>query len=359
MTGLAGSENFLINLGEGLHARNWEPYFGLIEEKGNPVDETYRKLMAAGWNVERFSYREGFLLSLWPRIKRWIRTVQPALIHTHLIHADLLGAFTSIGMDTPFVTSKHNDDQFKHYPGYGWFAGMLNRAFDRGITISHHLNQFYTNELRIDQPDFETIHYGLDVDEFLSVAEPRKPSRDNGPTTFGIVARLVEQKGHTTLLEAFHEVIKDTTDVQLKIVGDGPLLEEFKQLTQQLDIDKWVSFEGHKKDIPNVMRNFDVFVHPSRWEGFGLVFLEAMACKLPVIATDVSAIPEIVVDGETGILVPPDESDRLAEAMIELKENQSLRSTMGGAGYERVRKNFSIEKMIDQHVHLYEELMAD
>lgn len=356
MTGVAGSENFLIELGRGLTEREWEGHFGLIEEASSPADRAAERLADAGWTVKRLPYPSSGLPLLLPELRSWLEEVEPALVHTHLLHADLLGGLASLGLDPPVLTTKHNDDRFKHAPGYGWFARGLNRCFDRGIAISHHLESFYRNELGVTSLPWETIHYGLDPGPF---EKTRSKTNPDGPLTFGIVARLTKQKGHTTLLEAFERIVRDGVKAELKIVGDGPLRDSLERRVEELELNERVRFEGYREDVADALAEFDVFVHPSRWEGFGLVFLEAMAAKLPVVATNVSAIPEIVVDGETGLLVEPDRPIQLAEAMEKLAGNGKRRRSFGKAGYRRLLNEFSVPAMIDAHDRLYRGMTED
>jgi glycosyltransferase involved in cell wall biosynthesis len=358
MTGLAGSEHFLLRLGEGLNQLGWNPHFGLIEEDTNRVDRAHSQLQEAGWTVKRFPYTPGLMPTLVPGIRNWFLELEPQLINTNLIHADVLGSLASVGLPPALVTTKHNDDSFKHMGLYPIFAKILNRAYDYGITISDHLKSFYENELNVLKPQFETIHYGLDPDKFCPNPDnASNRSRSNETINFGIVARLTEQKGHSTLLEAFKSVHDTLPGASLTIVGDGPLELELRELTEQFNLTDVVSFEGYREDVATVLQGFDVFVHPSRWEGFGLVLLEAMASKLPVVATNVSAIPEIVDNEHTGLLVDPEKPDELSRAMVRLGQDKELRENFGQAGYHRVKEKFSVEEMIRKYDELYRRVL--
>ncbi len=145
----------------------------------------------------------------------------------------------------------------------------------------------------------------------------------------GMVCRLVEQKGVTYGLQAFAQVSAQMPEARLLIAGDGPLRESLEQEAQALGLADCVQFLGWRDDVDRLMSAFDLLLMPSLWEGFGLVILEAMARQLPVVATAVSAIPEIVVDGETGLLVPARDVDALAGAMLTLLADRPLRRYMG------------------------------
>lgn len=365
ITGIGGSERFLIQLGGGLTDRGWDCHFGLLHP---PEHRAARFVLEkAGWTVHPIPLDGRVSWGTVRSLRELLDELEPTLLHTHLIHGDLHGWLASIGLDVTRVTTKHNDDWFKRLPGYGPFARLLNRGFDRGVVISDHLMDVYRNRLSVSTPSFRRIHYGLDPEEFLDRDEQKELSPPAGSldlpddvgVCFGMVARLVEQKGHRDLLEAFERVHEIHDDAHLVLVGSGTLRMDLDGLVEDKGLDDAVTFTGFRWDVPSLLQRFDVFVHPSRWEGFGLVFLEAMAARLPVVATQVGAIPEIVVDGETGYLSPPENPDALAENMIDLVRNPDRAKQFGEAGYERLRDQFSIERMIEAHEQLYRELLED
>jgi len=361
VTGIGGTEQFFLQLGEGLIARGWELDFGLLHEPEKPVTDFRQELVKHGWNVEPIEIARNLSLSAPCRIRGWLKQVGPDILHTHLIHGDLYGRIASVGFDYPLLTTKHNDDAFKQFPGYRWFAQWLNNAFDAGVTISEHLKRYYRAELGVKHPDFRTIPYGLDPKQFNQETrpDPQQGSLEitDEPVCFGIVARLTEQKGHSDLIKAFKHLRSREEDIHLVIVGTGPLEDMLKEQVRRLELGSHVTFTGFRSDIPYLLSEFDVFVHPSRWEGFGLVFLEAMSARLPVVATNVSAIPEIVVKGETGFLVPPESPHALASAMEQFINHPELCQSMGSAGYQRLCDQFSIDVMFDRYDRLYRSLL--
>ncbi|PIU68061.1 MAG: glycosyltransferase family 1 protein, partial [Armatimonadetes bacterium CG07_land_8_20_14_0_80_40_9] len=148
------------------------------------------------------------------------------------------------------------------------------------------------------------------------------------------------------------------TNIKFLIVGDGPLREELKEQSKDLGIEDEVTFTGSRQDIPEIMAALDIFVLTSIKEHFGRVVIEAMACGKPVIATNSGAVPEIVEDKVTGILVPPEDSEKLAEAIIELLEDKEKAKEMGIAGRKRVEELFSIEKHTRQIEEVYLSLLS-
>jgi glycosyltransferase involved in cell wall biosynthesis len=172
-----------------------------------------------------------------------------------------------------------------------------------------------------------------------------------------MVCRLIEQKGVTYALQAFARVADRFPAARLIIAGDGVLRGQLEAEADSLGIGGRVHWLGWRPDSAAVLASLDVLLMPSLWEGFGLVMLEAMAAHLPIIGSRVSAIPEVVVDGETGLLVPPADVSALAAALSRLLEDEPLRRAMGERGAERLAAHFSTAAMIDATIGLYQALL--
>jgi len=175
----------------------------------------------------------------------------------------------------------------------------------------------------------------------------------------GVVSRLTEQKGHAYLLDAFAEVIQALPSAHLLVVGDGELRPALERQAARLGLQDSVTFTGRRADVPRIMMALDVLAMPSLWEGFGLVLLEAMAAGKPVVASRVSAIPEIVADGETGLLVPPKDPAGLARALLILLRHPAQAREMGRRGRQRLEQQFTATCMVEQTRAVYESLIRD
>lgn len=154
------------------------------------------------------------------------------------------------------------------------------------------------------------------------------------------VARQYPRKNTATLLRAFDRVRKNRSDVRLRVIGGGPELERLRRLVRRLGLEGPVRLEGEVAELQQVQEAYagaDVFCLPSLQEGFGIVFLEAMATGLPIVAGDAAAVPEVVRDGDTGLLVDPRDPGAVAGALLRLLEDAGLRRSMGQAGRKRVR----------------------
>ena len=139
------------------------------------------------------------------------------------------------------------------------------------------------------------------------------------------------------------------------MVGDGPEHSNLENLAAELDLGHRVHFLGYRSDIDTILQCMDIFALPSFGEGFGLVLLEAMACSKPVVATDVMSIPEIVQPGKTGFLVPAQDVSALAEALDTLIANPELWDQFGKAGFQRVKREFTVERMVRKTAEVYQQ----
>jgi glycosyltransferase involved in cell wall biosynthesis len=147
-------------------------------------------------------------------------------------------------------------------------------------------------------------------------------------------------------------------DYRLLIVGDGPLMAELQSMATELELNKSVIFAGERQDIPTVLKAMDIYVLSSISEGISLTLIEAMSCELPVVATAVGGNPEVVVDKETGMLVPSENPAKLAEKILELIFNPAMRVTLGKNGRLRACEKFNIGRAANQYEELYESVVG-
>jgi glycosyltransferase involved in cell wall biosynthesis len=173
-----------------------------------------------------------------------------------------------------------------------------------------------------------------------------------------MACRLVEQKGITYALQAFEQIFYEFRDVHLVIAGEGELQPVLEAEARQRNLAVRTRFIGWRKDAPAFLAGLDVFLMPSLWEGFGLVLLEAMSRRIPVIASAVSAIPEVVAHTESGILVPPRDPQAIADALRLLLPDRELRLYMGLNGEDRLDTLFSAARMADETVAVYEGFLS-
>jgi glycosyltransferase involved in cell wall biosynthesis len=212
----------------------------------------------------------------------------------------------------------------------------------------------------VDRKLIEVIPSGIDFSAFDEVSSKDYLRREFSfsPDDFlvGIVAALADHKGHKYLIQAMKILKEYSAKIKLVIVGHGSLQMELDRQAKESDVKDIVFFLGFREDVPQILASLDLFVLSSYLEGLGSSILDAMASRLPVVATQTGGIPEIVTDGETGLLVPPQDPEALARAILRLYNDRKLAARFGQKGYEVVHQRFSAEAMAKKVVDVYERI---
>ena len=306
------------------------------------------------------------------RLRGWLRWCD--IVHSHLLKADALTSVAALvaGKRRHYLSGKHNDEQALHRPLVSLVHGWIGRVPARTIVLSDHVGRFIEEKGRVPRTKQSRVYYGLDPAPFEAAADSVDRSAVLAEFGFGpsdvvfiCVARFARQKAHEVLLAATAEARASDPAIKLLLVGDDPFGDEReKALAVGVKLGLCdaegrgdVVFAGIRRDVPALMAASDVFVMASRWEGLGLVFLEAMATSRPVLSTTVSAIPEVVEDGVTGSLVPPDDPSAMAKGMLQLSCSPELRQRMGEAGHARVVEHFGLDVMVDETLRVYEDVL--
>jgi glycosyltransferase involved in cell wall biosynthesis len=220
----------------------------------------------------------------------------------------------------------------------------------RVIAISEAVRRFCLDRVGLPAAKVEVVHYGLD--------DLPRPWAENPPLELGsplllAVCRLEPQKGLETAVRA----LADLPEATLLVLGEGPDRSALASLASSVGVGERLLLPGRVGDVAALYAQADVLVHPARWEGFGLAMLEAMLAAKPVVAARAGSAPELVEDGRTGLLVPVDDSRALADAVASLLADPGRAATMGAAGLERARSEFSVDRMADQTLALYESIV--
>jgi glycosyltransferase involved in cell wall biosynthesis len=335
--GIGGSERHLLTLLPALAERGVDVSFLGLDDPSREPDPFYEALTVP---FERVSAPRDIDPFLAARVRRVVRDAD--LVHTHLVHADVYGALGARRL----VSTKHNDDPFRAGM-FRYVERALARRASRIVAITHALARFQVKRVGLPQEKVEVIHYGLDD---LPAAWGTNPP-DDVPADAQVVlavCRLEPQKGVDVAIRALPAILERQPRTHLVVLGEGPQRPELEQLATSLDVP--VHLPGRVPDVAAWLRRAALLVHPARWEGFGLALLEAMLASRPVVATNVSSIPEIVADGETGLLVPPDDLSALAEAVAGVLEAPGI---YGAAGLARAQREFSVARMAERTLSVY------
>lgn len=262
----------------------------------------------------------------------------------------------------PYIVSLRGSD----VPGYDKYSKVTSylhrvlkpinlsiwRNAGRVIALSEGLKKIAS----LSAPELEmgVIHNGIDSNVFYPEGVARK--RANNQIKLICVSRLLERKGIQYLLQALADIRKE--NISLEIVGEGSFEANLKAMTLELELTQRVHFAGYcpRQELYKLYNQSDIFVLPSLTESFGLVFAEAMACGLPIIGTRVGGIPEIVLDNDNGILVPPHNVEALKEAILSLADDPALRKKIGRQNVQRIRKKFSWKIIATEYLEEYRQL---
>ncbi len=366
---LGGAEEYLYLLMEGLDRWRFDIQFACTDEKA--LEPLIARLRSLGITVRAVTER-GFAVTdrasrhnitmFW----RFFRSHRVDIVHFNLPHpfACRIPILAARLAGVPaLVTTNHLPTLSPQ--AYTWKGRLLlhlaGRCLDMTIVESEINRRLALDHLHLDPAKTRTIYHGIDLSRFDRAFDQMVLRREfdlgSEAVIIGTVGRLTAQKAHDVFLQAAARIKRRSRRARFIIVGDGELREQLEQQARHLGLSGEVRFTGYRRDVPSLLSLFDVFVLSSRFEGLPLSILEAMAARKPVIATCVDGVPEAVVDGETGWLVPPDDAEALADRILALIENPQRARAMGAAGRHRVESLFRKERMVAQTEQLYAQLV--
>ena len=309
--------------------------------------------------------RPGHALWMYPRLFRLFRELRPHIVHTRNLAALEL-AVPAWAAGVAFRIHGEHGRDVGDLDGsnkkFQWVRRLYRPFVTYYIALSHDLAHYLTDRVGVGRDKVCQIYNGVDAQRFYP-ADRRQamtgcPFDDPDLWLVGTVGRMQTVKNQTDLARAFIEVLRLVPALRkrlrLVMIGDGSLRQPVQALLEEAGCADLAWLPGERGDVPDVLRGLDCFVLPSLAEGVSNTILEAMACGLPVIATDVGGNSELVDDGSTGILVPPGNVPVLAAAIAGLAGDGKRAAAMGRAGRQRVEREFSLAAMVDQYRTLYD-----
>ena len=361
-SGIGGAEKILYYTATGLDYNKYDISVCSLKNKG----EIARTLEKQGIEVcclhmggrERFL---GWLSSIITLIRLfpYLIRIRPTIVHSFLFRANILARIAGYLTGVPIVISSvrvmGGEKKYFHY-----VERITSFMVDHYVTVSESVKRYIIDKSKISAEKISVIYNGVNIKSQDNSYEqnPKMPFKiKDKDRILMTVGRLHKQKGHCYLIQAVSKVRKEFPKVKLLVTGEGEEENNLKKLVKSLDLMNEVIFAGLSSDIERILPMAELFILPSLWEGLPNALLEAMAAGKPVVATKVGGIPEIVVHGETGMLIPPRDTDALAAAIIDLLQNRLKAKDMGEAGRIRAGKRFSIYKMIEKTENLYQELL--
>jgi glycosyltransferase involved in cell wall biosynthesis len=352
--GFGGLERVVLDLIRGVDRSRFNPSLCSLLNPHPEMIETMRTLdvptyvLHKGWGVN-------YLLPF--RLASLFAREHVRLVNAHDIGATLYAVPAArFALVRHVVHTDHSQILTKHRfrPAYRW---VLRRGISHAVAVSEHLRRYLIDTFDVPEALVTTIPNGIDISRFTAAVDVAVLRRElgirEGELVIGTIGRLMEQKGMAYLLQAFAVLVRRRGDVKLVIVGDGELRHDLERLAERLEVSERVVFAGIRKDVPNLMRLFDVFALPSLWEGQPITVVEAMAAGTPVVATDVGGNAEILRHGEFGVLVPPRDENALAEAIGALLSDPARAGALGRKAASHAARELTSASMVKKYEDVF------
>jgi glycosyltransferase involved in cell wall biosynthesis len=363
--GFGGAERSLAELLPGLVEHEVQPTVACLRRRDGGVEG---EVLAQGFDV-RFLPRGP--MERIAALRGVIRDVSADLVHTSLVESSLVGRWAAAGTRVPVLTSLVNQSytaERRADPHVNRLAVGAVRQFDRWTArhltthfhaITHAVKRWAVAELRVPPERVTVVERGRDPHRLGEATPERKLA---GRERLGVsrdadvilaVGRQEFQKGHRFLLEAMEPILRARPSTVLLLAGrEGAETAHLRTLAKRSPISEAVRFLGFRDDLPDLLAASDLFVFPSLWEGLGGAVIEAMALGLPIVATDLEPVREVVEDGRCATLVPPRSPQSLASAIVSLLDDRDRARVLGGQGREIYLRRFTLQRSTERMVEL-------
>ena len=294
------------------------------------------------------------------RLRAVFGSVRPDIVHVHSRRgADLFAGRACLAEGLPAVLTRRVDN-----PEPAFWARFKYRPYRMIVAISRAVEAELTGRAALESERVRRIPSAVNPHEFLPDRTARARLRaeftlPEDAFVAAVSAQLIERKGHDVLLACLPELVQRHPELRVVCFGDGPLKRRLRRMIAALGLGRHVQLAGFRRDLPSILPGVDVLVHPARREGLGVALLEAMSSGVPVVASAVGGIVDVVEPGVEGLLVPPENAHELGAAVERIIGDARLRQRMGLAGRARVRRDFSVGLMTERYLDLYREVLAD
>ncbi len=360
--GIGGTERMLLEFLRHISHDKYKLYVCVLLQPG-VVNEEASRLHIENISLNMRGYWD---FRVWWTFYQFAKQKQIDLIRTYGLKADIIGRIVGKLLGIPAnITSVRSTDPWRKW--YHVFLDYLTSGFtDLYLSNSEAGAAMVHRREGIPHSKILTIYNGV----ALAVFDPDASEAQGTPYTYkqmfgiaqtdrviGIVATLNTIKEHKTIVDALPRIQEHIPEIRCMFVGRDDLHGEIQRYVRKKQLEDTIIFTGCRRDIPQILSMFEVFLLPSLWEGLPMSILEAMAMKKPVIATSVGGIPELVDHKRTGLLIPPNDPEALSDAVIFLLSNPAIAVNMGLAGYERVQQEFSIQTVVTKTETVYDQLI--
>lgn len=361
-----GLENGLVNLINRMPADRYRHAIVCLKDS----TDFSRRIQRKDVEIIALHRREGQDWAMFARLYRILRKLRPDIAHTRNLATLECQLPAWVAGVRHRVHGEHGwdvHDPHGQVRKYQWLRRLFRPLVHRYIPLSSHLARYLVEKIRVPSRKIRQICNGVDTELFFPAGSTKPiiagcPFHEPGRLIlFGTVGRMQGVKDQLNLAKAFVRLLEIRPEAKararLVMVGEGPLREASRSELERAGVGELAWLPGERDDIPDILRGLDVFVLPSQAEGISNVILEAMACGLPVVATAVGGNPELVADGETGRLTPPQNPQALAETMAAYLDDPELLKLHGIQGRRRVLEEFSLDAMVARYLSVYDELL--
>ena len=350
-----GADAQVVALAQAFVSRGWRVGVVSLVDPERPTDE----LTSAGIGVASLGMRRGVPdpRSIW-RLRRILREWRPMVVHAHMIHASLLTRVARLLAPMPvLISTGHNEDEEGAWRYVA--ARITHRAADVITYVSEGAARQAARRGAAPSDRIQVVPNGIDVSPYAHAPAVRQRTRAalgiEDRFTWMAIGRLAIQKDYPTLLAAFGLVLRDHPEGKLLIAGDGPLDKELEAAIRDLGLLNDVSLLGLRTDVRDLLQASDAYVMSSAWEGLPIALLEAAASTLPIVATAVGGNAEVVLDGVSGLIVPPRDPAALASAMVAIMSfDEARRAELGTAGRSHVERRYGLDEVVETWITIYE-----
>lgn len=358
-----GVEQHLLSLVHGLDRQRFQVS---VAAPAAFLEKFESQLATAGARVYPVSVENPFDVGGVRRLWALYRSVLPEIVHLHLFRAALVGApLAKLAGVRVVIETCHVREAWRHRGFKASFAidRLVGRSVDHFIAVSESVRDFVVLTKGYDRQKVRVIRNGRDLSAFRPAGPDVEMARralglDANTPTIGVIGRLDAQKGHRYLVSALPAILATTPHLRVVFVGEGPLRDDLRAQADRLGVANVITFAGFHYDVRPWIAAMDVVVLPSLYEGLPLVVIEALGMAKGIVATAVDGTQEVVRNEQTGLLVPPADSDALAIGIVRLLTDAAFRDRCGQQGRAWVEQHFDVKQMIKDTEQAYADALA-
>jgi glycosyltransferase involved in cell wall biosynthesis len=357
--GMYGAEAVILNMSRTLNEASHSSILGVFSNSTNPNLQLHEVATAQGIESHLISCVGQIDRTVPSSIRELVNRTNADVIHAHGYKADIYCYFALRGSGVALVSTCHTwYDNDLAVSLYGKADRFILRNYAAVVAVSEEVKQRLL-KAGVHEEKIHIVRNGIDLRPFDSATPSLRDahSQDNAPIV-GLIGRLATEKGVDIFLRAAAHVLKELPATKFVVVGEGPDREQLESLIDELQIRKNVFMLGRRDDMPGVYASLDIMVSASRREGLPMAILEGMASSRPVVATAVGAVPDVILDGRTGVLAPSENVVALASKIVTLLNDRTQRDYLGAAAKKLIEEKFSAERMTADYLYLYAQAIA-